>query len=144
MSTFALVLSLLIGWKWGALVGFSLIAELAVPLVILVYMMVCLGCMRMYLTKERAKFNPFIHVVLPIAGIVLFFFPLYYQFYKTPPTKPILYANWIAYAWVGIGVVLTLVVVFFAPKKLEDVDRVYVEDETAGLPPGAPAFEPTA
>ena len=144
MSAFALVLSLLVGWKWGALIGFSLIATLAVPLVILVYMIICVGCMVMYLGPMRAKFNPFLHLVLPIAGIILFFFPLYYQFYKAPPTKPILYANWIAYAWVGIGVVLTLVVVFFAPKKLEDVDRVYVEDETAGLPPGAPAFEPTA
>ncbi|HUJ92692.1 MAG TPA: hypothetical protein VLW05_08320 [Gaiellaceae bacterium] len=45
---------------------------------------------------------------------------------------------------VRVGLALTLVVVFFAPKKPAEVDRVYVEDETAGLPPGAPAFEPTA
>jgi amino acid transporter len=145
MSIFALGLSLLIGWKWGALVGFSLIATLAVPLVILVYMLVCIGCMKMYLTTERAKFNPFLHLVLPIGGIVLFFFPLYYQFYKAPPTKPILYANWIAIAWTIAGILVTAYVVFRAPSKLDDVDRVYVEDETAaGLPPGAPAFEPTA
>ena len=99
--------------------------------------------MVMYLTKERAQFNFFLHLLAPLAGIVLFFFPLYYQFYKTPPTKPILYANWVCYAWVGAGIVVTLYVVFFRPEKLSDVDRVYVED-TAGLPPGAPAFEPTA
>ncbi len=41
--------------------------------------------------------------------------------------------------------IVTLYVVFRAPSKLDDVDRVYVEDETAaGLPPGAPAFEPSA
>ena len=144
MSIFALVLALLFGWKWGALIGFSFIATLAVPLVILVYMMICAGCMVMYLTKERAKFNFFLHLLAPLAGIVLFFFPLYYQFYKTPPTKPILYANWVCYAWVGAGIVVTLLVVFFRPDKLSDVDRVYVEDTAAGLPPGAPAFEPTA
>jgi amino acid transporter len=143
MSIFALVLALLFGWKWGALIGFSFIATLAVPLVILVYMMICVGCIVMYTTKERAKFNFFLHLLLPVAGIVLFFFPLYYQFYATPPTKPILYANWVCYAWVAAGVVLTILVVLFRPEKLSDVDRVYVED-TEGLPPGAPAFEPTA
>ncbi len=108
--------SLLIGWKWGALVGFALIATLAVPLVILVYMMICVGCMRMYTTKMRSQFNPFLHIVLPIAGIVLFFFPLYYQFYKAPPTKPILYANWIAIAWTVAGIILTVLVVQFRPQ----------------------------
>ena len=144
MTIFAIALSLLIGWKWGALVGFALIATLAVPLVILVYMMICVGCMRMYTTTMRSQFNPFLHLVLPIAGIILFFFPLYYQFYKAPPTKPILYANWIAIAWTVAGIVLTVLVVQFRPRTLQDIDRVYVEDETAGLPPGAPAFEPTA
>ena len=67
MTVFAIVLSLLFGWKWGALIGFSFIATLAVPLVILVYMLICLGCMCMYLTKMRAKFNPLLHLVLPIA-----------------------------------------------------------------------------
>jgi amino acid transporter len=144
MTIFAIVLSLAFGWKWGALIGFSFIATLAVPLVILVYMLICIGCIYLYLTKMRAKFNPILHLVAPIGGIILFFFPLYYQFYVTPPTKPILYANWIAIAWTVAGILLTLYIVFFAPKKLEDVDRVYVQDDTAGLPPGAPAFEPTA
>jgi hypothetical protein len=100
--------------------------------------------MWMYLTKMRAKFNFFLHIVLPVAGIVLFFFPLYYQFYKVPPTRPILYANWVAIAWTIAGIILTVIVVQFRPSKLADLDRVYVEDDTAGLPPGAPAFEPTA
>jgi amino acid transporter len=144
MTIFAIALSLLFGWKWGALIGFSFIATLAVPLVILVYMMICLGCMWMYLTKMRSKFNPFLHLVLPIAGIVLFFFPLYYQFYKAKPTKPILYANWVAIAWTIAGIIVTVLVLWLRPSKVGDLDRVYVQDETAGLPPGAPAFEPTA
>ena len=136
MSVFALGLSLAFGWKWGPLIGFALIATLAVPLVILVYMLVCAGCVVYYTTVGRSAFNPFLHVVLPIGGIVLFFFPLYYQFYKVPPTYPIKYANWVAIAWAALGVVLTFVVVRFAPERLRDVDRVYVEDETvAAMPP---------
>jgi amino acid transporter len=130
MSAFALTLSLLIGWKWGALTGFALIATLAVPLVILVYMLVCAGCMRLYLSERRAEFNPLLHLVMPIGGIILFFFPLYYQFYKTPPTYPIKYANWVAIAWAALGVAVTIAVVMFRPDRLRDVDRVYVEDET--------------
>jgi len=132
MSAFALVLSLLIGWKWGALTGFALIATLAVPLVIVVYMLVCAGCVRIYLRERRSEFNPLLHLVMPIGGIVLFFFPLYYQFYKVPPTYPIKYANWIAIAWAALGVAVTVGVVMFRPDRLRDVDRVYVEDETVG------------
>src|SRR5919197_5553879 len=93
MSAFALVLSLLVGWKWGPLNGFALIATLAVPLVIVVYMLVCTGCLWHYWTVRRAQFNPLLPLVLPIGGIVLFFFPLYSQFYNVPPGYPIKYGN---------------------------------------------------
>jgi amino acid transporter len=134
MSGFALVLSLLIGWKWGALTGFALIATLAVPLVILVYMLICAGCMTLFLRERRSEFNPLLHLVMPIGGIVLFFFPLYYQFYKVPPTYPIKYANWIAIGWTALGIAVTLAVVLFRPDRLRDVDHVYVQDETVGMP----------
>ncbi len=130
MSAFALVLSLLVGWKWNPGVGFAVIATLAVPLVIVVYMLVSAGCLWLYLRKRRAEFNPLLHFVLPIGGIVLFFFPLYYQFYKVQPTYPYKYGNWVALGWAALGLVLTFLVVRFAPERLRDVDRVYVEDET--------------
>jgi amino acid transporter len=138
MSAFALVLSLAFGWKWGPLVGFAFIATWAVPLVIVVYMLVSAGCMWHYLRGGRA-FNPLLHLVMPLGGIVLFFFPLYYQFYKVPPTYPIKNANWVAIAWAALGVVLTAAVVTLAPERLRDVDRVYVEDETVAPPEGAGA-----
>ena len=126
--------------EWGPLIGFALIATLAVPLVILVYMLVCAGCMRYYLGEQRAAFNPLLHLVMPLGGIVLFFFPLYYQFYKVPPTYPIKYANWIAIAWAALGVAVTAFVVAFRPERLHDIDRVYVEDETLEAPNAAAAF----
>src|SRR5881227_656356 len=124
MSAFALALSLAFGWKWGPLIGFAFIATWAVPLVVVVYMLVCVGCMWHYLRRERSAFNPLLHLVMPLGGIVLFFFPLYYQFYKLPPTYPIKNGNWIAIAWAALGVVLTIGVVLFAPRRLRDVDCV--------------------
>src|SRR3954449_1005890 len=108
MSAFALVLSLLVGWKWNPGVGFGVIATIAVPLVIVVYMLVCAGCIRWYTTKARAQLNPFLHIILPVLGIVLFFLPLYFQYVKYPPTYPFKYANWIALGWAAAGVVLTI------------------------------------
>jgi amino acid transporter len=134
MSAFAFVLSLLLGWKWGPLIGFSLIATLAVIVVVVVYMLICVGTIWHFTTKRRSEFNPFLHLVLPIAGIVLFFFPLYYQYYKFVPTYPIKYANWIALAWIGIGIALTIWLTATRPARLRDMERVYVEDETVESP----------
>jgi amino acid transporter len=141
MSAFAIVLSLLVGWKWNPGVGFGVIATLAVPLVVVVYMLVSAGCVWHYWTVRRSEFNPFLHLVLPIGGIVLFFFPLYYQFVKLPPPYPFKYGNWIAIAWLALGIVVTLAVVLRAPHRLDDVERVYVEDET--VDPGGVAAPAT-
>jgi amino acid transporter len=141
MSIFALGLALLVGWKWNPGRGFGIIATGAVPLVIVVYMLVSAGCVWHYWTVRRAEFNPLLHLVLPIGGIVLFFFPLYYQYYKVPPTYPFKYGNWFAIAWAGIGVAITAFVLWRRPDRLRDIDRVYVEDET--MPLDEPGF-PTA
>jgi len=141
MTAFAIVVSMLLGWKWGPLIGFAFIATLAVIVVVVVYILICLGCVWHYWTKRRAEFNWFLHFVVPITGAVLFFFPLYYEYYKFPPTYPIKYANWIALGWIGAGLVLTVWLTQRAPERLRDMDRVYVEDETVA-PEAAPAAAP--
>jgi hypothetical protein len=100
-----------------------------VPVVIVVYMIISVGCMRHYLTVRRDAFNPLLHLVLPLGGIVLFFFPLYYQYVKAPPTYPIKAANWIALAWLVVGAVLAFWLATSRPERLQDVEHVYVDDE---------------
>ena len=78
--------------------------------------------------------NPLLHVVLPIAGIVLFFFPLYYQFYKAPPDYPVKAANWVALAWTVVGIVLAIWLVRNRPERLRDIENVYVDDEAEPSP----------
>ncbi|MDQ2968733.1 MAG: hypothetical protein M3R37_10510, partial [Actinomycetota bacterium] len=132
----------LLGWKWGPLVGFALIATLAVIVVVVVYILICIGCIWHYWTKRRAEFNWFLHGIVPAAGAVLFFFPLYYEYVKFPPTYPIKYANWVALGWVAAGIVLTIYLYARYPDRLRDMERVYVEDETVvpdAVPAGAPA-----
>jgi amino acid transporter len=140
MSGFAFVVALFFGWRWGALTGFSMIATMAVPVVIVVYMLVSIGCIRHYTGPARDQLNPFMHVVMPVLGIVLFFFPLYYQFYKVPPPYPFKYANWVAIGYTVVGIAVTIAVVTLRPKRLDDLDRVYVEDETMTPADAADAF----
>jgi amino acid transporter len=137
MSVFALGLALLFGWKWGPLNGFFIIATMAVPPVILVYMLVSVGSMVYYLGPLRKQFNVLLHAILPVAGIVLFFFPLYYQFYKYPPGYPYKYGNWVDIAWVGLGITLTIFLAIWRPGKIEDMKRVYVADDSE--PDAAPS-----
>src|SRR4051794_23894678 len=129
MSGFALVLALAVGIGWGPLTGFGMIATAAVPVVILVYMIVSVGCIAHYTRERRSELNVLLHVVLPIAGIILFFFPLYYQFYKAPPTYPVKIANWVAAVWTIVGIVLTIWVATRRRDRLRDMERVYVEDD---------------
>src|SRR5205814_6580485 len=88
MSIFAFVLSIILGWKWGPLIGFFFIATLAVIVVVVVYILICFGCIWHYWTKRRAGFDLVLHFFVPIAGAVLFFFPLFYEFAKFPRTFP--------------------------------------------------------
>src|SRR4029078_8376019 len=57
MSAFALAIALLFGWKWGPLDGFFTIATMAVPPVILVYMLVSAGALVYYLGPLGPQFN---------------------------------------------------------------------------------------
>jgi amino acid transporter len=114
----------------GGCISIPLIATIAVPVVIVVYMLVSIGCIRHYLTERRSEFNPLLHLVLPVAGIVLFFFPLYYQFYKAPPAYPSKYAHWVAAAWTILGVLLAVYLSVARREKLAHLDRVYVDDDT--------------
>ena len=129
----ALVLSFILGWKWGPLNGFIMLATAATVVVILVYMLVMLGSIRYYLTEKRERFNVFLHLVFPIAGIVLFAFPLWYQYNPLPP-YPIRYAVWVAAGWVIAGLILGFIMQAKKPEALEAARHIYVEDEVEPSP----------
>src|SRR3954471_4925377 len=137
-TVIALVLSYLLGWKWGALNGFIILATAATIVVILVYMLVMLGSIVYYAGERREAFNWFLHLVCPVAGILLFAFPLYYQ-YVPLPAYPVRYAAWFAIGWIIAGIVIGLVLQQTRPQALRNGQRIYVEDETVA-PPTATAL----
>ncbi len=137
VNTFiAVALSLLLGWKWGPLNGFIILATAATVVVILVYMIVMAGSIRYYLTVRRDAFNPLIHLVFPVVGIVMFAFPLYYQ-YVPLPAYPIRYAVWFALGWVIAGLVIGAIMLQTRPQALRNAERIYVDDDTMTPAPAA-------
>ncbi len=134
------IIALLLGWKWGPLLAFATIATAITVVVILLYIAVCLGSILYYWTQRRAEFNPFLHLVFPVAGATAFAFPLYYQF-RDWPDNPLGYGNWIAIGWIVLGLIITGYLAMNRRQALEGADRIFVEEEPAAMagPVTAPA-----
>jgi amino acid transporter len=129
VSVLGVVLALLMGWKWGPLQAFIIIATAVTIVVILVYMTVCLGTLVFYWRERRAEFNPLLHGVVPILGMLAFVGPLYYQYRPLPP-YPTRIANWVAIVWVAIGIGVTIWMSMNRREALANAGRIFVEDET--------------
>jgi amino acid transporter len=106
-----------------------MLATAATVVVILVYMLVMLGC-AVYFWRG-GRFNPLLHGLFPVAGIVLFAFPLFYQFHPIPPA-PLNYAVWWAVGWVALGIVVTWIMWRTRRQALLNAQLIYVPDEEPG------------
>jgi amino acid transporter len=72
---------------------------------ILMYILANIGVMKYYLTEQRAQFNPFMHIVLPIVASIA----VGYVGYKSVvplPAAPVKYAPWILVGWLVLGAIL--------------------------------------
>jgi amino acid transporter len=103
---FTVVSALVLGALMGATNGFSLLATVATILVIAIYMLVCVASIAYFWRKRRREFNLFLHVVCPVAATAVLFAPLYYQFFPLP-SYPVRWANWVALAWLVVGIPLS-------------------------------------
>ena len=79
-------------------------------LIIVVYIMICLGGVVFFArTRDSRRWNPLVHVLVPVIGAVVFAAALYGSVHPTPPGilkwTPYLAIVWLA---IGIGVVLWL------------------------------------
>lgn len=137
VSLLGVVVALLMGWKWGPLTAFVIIATAVTIVVICVYITVCIACIAYYRGEGKAAWNPWLHLVFPVLGALAFLAPLYYQF-NPLPDYPIRYANWIALGWLAAGVLVTAYLWSTRRQALENAGKVFVEDEQVA--PG-PAVE---
>jgi amino acid transporter len=79
-------------------------------LIIVVYIMLCLGgIMFFYRTRDSRRWNPLVHVGVPVIGAIVFGAALYGSVHPTPPGI-LKWTPYLAIVWVllGIGAVLWL------------------------------------
>jgi amino acid transporter len=130
---------MLMGWKWDPLTAFVIIATALTILVICVYITTCAACFAYYWRERRDQFNVWLHAVCPAVGALAFLAPLYYQCRPLPP-YPTRYANWIAIAWIVLGLLVTAYLMRTRREALTAAGKVFVEDERGPAPPvAAPA-----
>jgi amino acid transporter len=111
---------------WGTLTGFAVTATAFVVLVIFTYIMANVACVVAY-AKRRELWRPFLHVVLPVAGVVAMAFTLYYTYVPLSPA-PVRYALYFAPIWAAVGIAVMLVLSRTHPHIVEATNAVLGEE----------------
>ena len=114
----ALSLSLWLGFQYGPLIGFAILATTSTSFIVSMYILVQLACIAYFWRFQRQHFNWFLHLVVPVAGIALFIpvllatvgIPVFSFITKLQP--PLSYA---AYAASGLSALGLAISVHFWP-----------------------------
>ncbi|GAC1522315.1 MAG: APC family permease [Chloroflexota bacterium] len=131
-----IVLALFLGWiTGGPLQAFSLLGTLATILVIAIYILTNISCVVYYLQHHRDEFNPVLHMVIPVLGIV-FFLPAEIAAFGvdfaglgiTPLAPPVDKAPIIIAVWMLAGVLLLAYFLATDRRRLEATGAVFLED----------------
>jgi amino acid transporter len=121
-----IVIALIAEAKWGTLTGFAVTATAFVVLVIFTYIMANVACAVAY-AKRRTLWNPFLHLVLPLAGVVAMGFALYYTYVPLSPA-PVRYALYFAPIWAAVGIVVMFVLSRTHPQVVEATNAALGEE----------------
>lgn len=133
----SIVLALVLGWRLqGApLNGVALLGTIATIIVIPIYILVNVSCFVYYWQRRRDEFNPVLHALIPLIG-VLFFIPAELVSFGinfagwgiSSLTWPSYYAPWVALVWMIIGVGLLLYYNATRPDRIRETSDVYMEE----------------
>jgi len=96
-------------------------ATLGTLAIIVVYVMLCLGGMAFFRkTRDTRRWNPFVHVLVPLIGAVVFGAALYGSIHPTPPGI-LKWTPYVGLIWLVIGVA---VVLWLRSKRPDAVARI--------------------
>jgi hypothetical protein len=135
-----MIISVFAAHKFTAALAFGVVGTTFTVLAIIVYMISCGSCIGFFSREGRQHRNVFLHIVVPVTGIVVFAFPLYAQYFDLNKLFSYVLAypfNWggiAAVVWVVAGIVITLVMVRVKRGALEAATRGFsgeVADEAA-------------
>ena len=128
------VVSLGLGFKYGPLPAFVLVATILTAVIVLIYIAVNISCIVFYLRERRDEFNAFKHLLVPMVGIVMFV-PAWLTAVGIPAFKfiaeleyPLSLAGPVVAGWYVIGIVYLAYLSSRVPDRIRDTGRVFVEE----------------
>ncbi len=149
----ALTLAIMLGLGFGLgspITAFAFIGTIITILFVLVYGIVCVACVAYFRTQRREAFNPLLHAVIPVLG-VLFMVPVLIASFGidfgnlgiAPLTGDPRWAPLAAGVWLLLGIALLAGIQVRNPDRLSRMRQLFVEDTASADPPvSSPPVEP--
>jgi amino acid transporter len=108
------IMSFILAAKFGADFAYAVAGTMFTVLAIVIYMVACASCVGYFSKEGREHRNVLLHVVIPIAGIIVFVPAMYAQYFsfdqlfKWAVVYPFNWSVITALVWLGAGVLITL------------------------------------
>jgi amino acid transporter len=138
-----LAIGLPLGLHFGPVTTFALLATILTGIMIAIYIVFNLSCIMYYARFARSEFNWFLHLVVPVIGILVFL-PAWFTAlgigksvlkFVSPLSYPSSETGLIIGIWYLIGVVVLVYLYVRHPARLPKMQQVFSDDvqpETAG------------
>jgi amino acid transporter len=134
----AVVVTLVLGFAYTPVTAFLLIATIIVIVVVAVYILVNAACIGFFLRHQRSSFNPLLHLVFPVLGIVAFVpalltaagLPVFSFVARLTP--PVSYAGPIVGVWMVLGLVYLAYLWSRHRQRVVDTGLVHVDSDVDG------------
>jgi len=135
MSAINVTLALVASGVWGGSDAFDVLGTIATLNFMVLYILACLAVPVFYRRRHPEEFKIISHLVLPLAGAILFVFPIYYSVVPLP-AAPVKYAPFVALGWLVIGAIVLLVLRQRRPQALVDASTInFVDTEVEATHP---------
>jgi len=125
-----------LGFGYDPTTAFGIVATGLVILIVAAYIVTNLACIGYFLRAGRAEFNPVLHLVVPVLGVLAFTpawltaagIPAPGLTFITALKPPSSYAGLAAAIWMVLGVIYLIVLYRRNPQRVADVARVHLEE----------------
>jgi amino acid transporter len=140
-----LAVPLILGFKYDPITAFVFVATIIVLVVVGVYIACDVACIGYFLRVRRQDFNPLLHLVVPILGIVAFAPALLaaagIQIFSfiAPLASPASYSGIIVGVWLLIGVLYLVYLLSRHRERVAEMSRVHLDENPVEGPASVPA-----
>jgi amino acid transporter len=138
------IIGISVGLAFGSSAIFGFLGTILSSIIVFMYFLACIGCIKFFATEKRSDWNPFLHLIIPVLGIALiipawltavgirafhFVSPLAYPYDLVGP---------IVGGWLLIGLIYFVYLLRKDPERLDAVGQVFLsEDDELSRTPSA-------